>query len=271
MTRLLLTLLLSWAATQAFAQDRLAALTAAANKAGRFNGTFLAVKNGRLVSRASNGYANFQFGVPVATDTRFPIASMTKLFTAVLTLQLLEKGDLLLDAPASAYLPDLPAACRAITVRQLLTHTSGLKNEPVRAYQAPYTTREFVRRFVEKDSTHKAAAFNYNNVDYIVLTLLLETVTQKSFAALLQAKILTPLHMQDTGVVEEARVIPRLAYGYHNYGFGRGGAQDTLRNDRRYLSNYAGAGALYSTTADLYKLVQGLRAHTLLSAATSRA
>jgi CubicO group peptidase (beta-lactamase class C family) len=75
--------------------------------------------------------------------------------------------------------------------------------------------------------------------------------------------------MNDSGILTESRIIPRLAYGYHNYTFGKGSAKDTLRNDRRYVSNYAGAGALYSTTNDLYKLVQGLKAHSLLSAKTS--
>lgn len=257
--------------TKTFAQTKIAALTTTEYEAGHFNGTLLAVKNGRVTAQVSRGTANFQFGVPIAADTRFPIASMTKLFTAVLTLQLIEKAQIQLDAPASTYLPDLPAACRTITIRELLTHTSGLKNDPIRAYQAAYSTQEFVKRFVVKDSTQKVPAFNYNNVDYVVLTDVLETVTKKPYAALVQANILAPLHMRDTGVLAESRVIPRLAYGYHNYTFGNGTAKDTLRNDRRYLSNYAGAGALYSTTADLYKLVQGLQTHALLSAATSEA
>lgn len=270
MMRFLLVFLLAFV-TPAFAQHTIAALTAAEYEAGHFNGTLLAIKDGRVVSQVSKGNANFQFEVPITADTRFPIASMTKLFTAVLVLQLIEKDQLQLDARASSYLPDLPTACQAITIRELLTHTSGLRNEPVKAYQAAYSTAEFVRHFVVKDSTKKSPAFNYNNVDYIVLTRVLEVVTKQSFATLVQASILMPLQMHDSGVLAESRVISRLAYGYHNYTFGKGSAKDTLRNDRRYLSNYAGAGALYSTTADLYKLVQGLQAHTLLSAKTSEA
>jgi CubicO group peptidase (beta-lactamase class C family) len=258
-------------ATTAFAQTKIAALATAEYEAGHFNGTLLAVKNGRVAAQVSRGKANLQFGVPITADTRFPIASMTKLFTAILALQLVEQGHLQLDAPAATYVRDLPAACQAITIRALLTHISGLKNEPIRAYQTAYSTQEFVQRFVVKDSAQKTPAFNYNNVDYVVLTAVLETVAKQPYAALVQTHILAPLRMRDTGVLAESRVIPRLAYGYHNYTFGNGSARDTLRNDRRYLSNYAGAGALYSTTADLYKLVQGLQAHALLSAATSEA
>jgi CubicO group peptidase (beta-lactamase class C family) len=104
-----------------------------------------------------------------------------------------------------------------------------------------------------------------------VLTRVLETITKKSFATLVQTHILTPLRMRDSGVLLDSRVIARLAYGYHNYTFGTGSAQDTLRTDQRYMANYAGAGALYATALDLYKLVQGLQTHRLLSAHTTQA
>ena len=266
-------LLAFWAlSTTAFAQHPVEAIVAAEYAAHHFNGALLAVKDGRIVSQVAKGYANFQFAVPVALNTRFPIASVTKLFTAILTLQLVEKGLLRLDTKASTFLPDLPAACRAITVGELLTHHAGLKNEPLQAYQAKYTPAEFVQQFVAKDDKLPNLAFHYNNVDYVLLTRVLEVVTNTPFAQLVRASILAPLGMNDSGVLDEARVIPRLAYGYHNYTFGGGTGKDTLRNDGpKYLSNYAGAGALYSTVADLYKLVQALKANTLLAAPTAAA
>ena len=257
-------------AAPAVAQNRVEAIVAAAYQAHHFNGALLAVQDGRIVSQVAQGYANLQFGVPLTPETRFPVASVTKLFTAILTLQLVEKGLLRLDTPASAFLPDLPAACRAITVDELLTHHAGLKNEPLQAYQAKYTPAEFVQKFVAKDDKQPNLAFHYNNVDYILLTRLLEIATKKPFAQLVQTNILAPLAMDNSGLLNEARVIPRLAYGYHNYTFGGGTGKDTLRNDGpKYLSNYAGAGALYSTVADLHKLVQALKGNTLLSARTA--
>jgi CubicO group peptidase (beta-lactamase class C family) len=256
--------------TPLFAQHQgIEKLVTAEYQANHFNGTLLAVQQGHILTHIQKGYANMQFRVPVTSDTRFPIASTTKLFTAILVLQLVDKAVLNLDQPVSAYVPDLPASCQAITLRALLTHYSGLKNEPVQAYQAPYSTAEFVKKYVVKDERQSKASFNYNNVDYVLLTRVLETVTKKPFAALLRENLLSPLKMTNSGVVQEARVIPNLAYGYHNYTFGRGSRQDTLRNDTRYLSNYAGAGAMYSTATDLYTLVQALWARTLLSASTS--
>lgn len=257
---------------ESFAQRKLVErLVRAEYRAGHFNGSLLAVEDGRIVAQVQQGFANFQFAAPVTAATRFPIASMTKLFTAILTLQLVERAQLRLEAPVGNYLPDLPADCRGITVAELLTHHSGLKNEPsTQVYQQAYPSDEFVRRFVAKDARRSEPGFNYNNIDYILLTRVLEVVAGQPFAQLVRSRILVPLRMHDSGVVQEERIIPGLAYGYHNYTFGSGSAKDTLRNDaRKYLSNYAGAGAMYSTVQDLYKLVQALQANQLLTAATT--
>lgn len=227
---------------------------------------------GKVVSRVNKGFANLQFMVPVTGSTRFPIASLTKTFTAILVLQLVEQGRLRLEDKAAQYVPELPPTCQSITIRDLLTHSSGLQNEPVQAYKAAYTPTEYVKKFVARPEGVKTSTFNYNNVDYILLTRVLEIVTQKSFGALLQERIFAPLGMQNSGVIREQTVTPNLAYGYHNYTFGAGSNADTLRNDSPiYLSNYAGAGAVYSTTEDMYKLVQGLKGHRLLSGKTTAA
>lgn len=270
MTRFLLSVLLVLS-TPAFAQQPIDDLVHAEYKASHFNGAVLAVKQGRIVSQVNKGYANMQFWVPITHDTRFPIASMTKLFTAVLALQLVEQGRLKLEDKVSVYVSDLPANCQSITLQELLTHYSGLKNEPVQAYRAKYSPAEFVKNYVVKDESRPVASFNYNNVDYVLLTRVLETVSKQSFANLVQANIFTPLKMINSGVINEEKVIPNLAYGYHNYTFGRGSSKDTLRNDSRYISNYAGAGAIYSTVTDLHKMVQALQANTLLSAKTTHA
>lgn len=236
----------------------------------RFSGTGLLARRGQVLTRVHQGYANRQFAVPMTDTTRLPIASVTKLFTAILVLQCCEKRQLHLADSIGRYLTELPANCRGITILQLLTHYSGLKNEPGAAYASPYSPAEFVRRFVVRKDGPPAAAFNYNNTDYILLTRLLEVTTGKSYAELLQAAILQPLAMTSSGVISEDRIIPGLAYGYHNYSFGDGLANQPLKNDAPlYLSNYAGAGAIYSTTADLLKLVQALRAHKLLSPQTT--
>ncbi|WP_426061868.1 serine hydrolase domain-containing protein [Hymenobacter sp. B1770] len=272
MLRLLFSILFSLSlSSNALGQkNKIDAILAAEHKAGHFNGTMLVVNDGKVVARASKGFANLQFAVPIDKNTRLPIASMTKLLTAILTLQLLEKEQLKLGDKASQYIAGLPTNCQNITILDLLTHYSGLKNEPAQAYSSPYSTAEFLNKFVAAKESSSRPTFNYNNVDYIVLTHLLEVVSKKTYPQLLHDNIFKPLDMVNSGMVVEGTVIPGLAYGYHNYSFGNSKKAEPLKNDPLiYLSNYAGAGGGYSTPDDLYKLVQSLKANKLLTAETT--
>ena len=251
------------------AQERVAVMPAGA-AAARFNGTGLLVQCGQVLARIHQGYANRQSAEPMANTTPLPITSVTKLFTAILVLQRCEKRQLRLTDSVGHYLNDLPAGCRDITILQLLTHYSGLNNEPTLAYASLYSPAEFIRRFGARKEGPPAAAFNYNNIDYILLTHLLEVVAGKSYAELVQENILKPLQMSRSGVIAEDSIILGLAYGYHNYSFGDGPPNQPLQNDGPlYLSNYAGAGAIYSTAVDLLKLVQALKENKLLSPQTT--
>lgn len=235
---------------------------------GHFNGSVLVVKDGKIINRISKGYANFQFKVPIDSNTRFPVASVTKLFTTIAILQLSEKSLVGFNDSISKYIDSLPASCRNITVRDLLIHYSGLANEPIKAYSAKYKINDFIKLFVSPKQTGDSIAYNYNNVDYVLLSKIIENVTNKSYQEAIQSLILTPAKMNNTGFVQESSVIPYLAYGYHNYSFGSGKKGDTLYNDRRYLSNYYGAGQMYATTQDLYRLLTALKENKLISKAT---
>ncbi|NVO32524.1 serine hydrolase domain-containing protein [Hymenobacter lapidiphilus] len=268
--RYLLLLLPLLLARPAGAQNRLLdSVLTAEHRAGRFNGTVLAVKNGRVVARIHKGYANLPFAVPITDSTRFPIASMTKTFTALLTLQLQQQGRLKLTDKAAAYLPDLPSDCHDITLLDLLTHYSGLKNEPATAYASRLSPADFVRTHVRRNEARPKPGFNYNNVDYVLLTRVLEVVGGRPYPELLREAVLAPLGMRNTGVLTDQRVVANLASGYHNYTFGEDSQAKPLQNDARELSNYAGAGAVYSTVEDLGKLVEALRTNRLLRSQTT--
>ena len=269
MTRLLLALLVM-IASPGFAQRRIDTIINAEFTAGHFSGTVLVAKNGQILSQTHKGYSNLQFAVPMTDTTRLPIASMTKLFTAILTLQLYEKSLLRLDDQVGKFVGGLPADCQNITILQLLTHHSGLKNESAQTYQNPYSTAEFVRRFVAKKDGLPVTVFNYNNIDYILLTRVLEAVSKKTYSDLVQVNILNPIGMARSGVISEDQVVIGLAYGYHNYSFGASTQSTPLKNDLpMYLSNYAGAGSIYSTTRDLFKLIQALKQNKLLTSKTT--
>lgn len=233
------------------------------SKEGRFNGSMLYIHKNDSI-RINKGYANFQFGVKIDNQTRFPIASMTKLFTTVAILQLQEKNLVHLDDNVGKYMRELPENCKNITIKELLLHYSGLENEPISAVVNPYSIDEYIKNFVQK-SMNKEKTFNYNNVDYVLLSKVIGVITGKSYSESINELILRPLNLKDTGFVVEKEVIMNLAYGYHNYSFGEGDKNKPVYNDRRFISNYYGAGAMYSTIEDIYQFVLALKSDKLLS------
>lgn len=230
---------------------------------GHFNGTVL-YKNGKQLVKINKGFSNIQFHVEINNKSRFPIASVTKLFTTIVILQLQEKGLIGFSDKIGKFIPDLPENCRDITIRDLLTHYSRLENEPVKAVMNKYSIEDYITSFVHK-SSNDTLKFNYNNVDFVLLSKAIENITKKEFSKSVMDLIIIPLRMKDTGFVNENEVIKNLVYGYHNYSFGEGVKSAPLFNDSRYISNYYGAGAIYSNTDDLYKLLLALKDNKLIS------
>lgn len=230
---------------------------------GHFNGTVL-YKDGKQFVKINKGFSNMQFDVEINNKSRFPIASITKLFTSIAILQLQEKGLIGFNDKIGKFIPDLPENCKDITIRDLLTHYSRLENEPIKAVINKYSIDDYINNFVHK-SSNDTLKFNYNNVDFILLSKAIENITKKEFSKSVMDLIITPLKMENTGFVNENEVIKNLAYGYHNYSFGEGVKGAPLFNDMRYISNYYGAGAIYSNTDDLYKLLLALKDNKLIS------
>ncbi|TVZ26519.1 CubicO group peptidase (beta-lactamase class C family) [Gillisia sp. Hel_I_86] len=235
---------------------------------GHFNGSILIAKNGKVITKLNKGFANLQFKVPINNNTKFPIASTTKLFTAILILKLQEKGELQFNDKITKYIDSLPKRFGDITVSDLLLHKSGLANEPIKAYLSKYKIDDFIKNFVKKKQSLDTIDFNYNNVDYVLLSRIIEKITNENFSKAIENLILKPLKLTNTGFVNESEVINNLAYGYHNYTFGSGKPEDKIYNDRRFISNYFGAGQIYSTTQDLHILIKALSNDQLISRKT---
>src|SRR5688572_7000609 len=156
--RLLLCAALALCAAQhaARAQDKAAKINEVltqAHKYGQFNGAALVAEGGKVIYKQGFGMANMEWGVPVAPDTRFRLGSITKQFTAVLTLQLVEQGKLKLDARLSDYLPDYrPDTGQKVTIHHLLTHTSGIPSYTGlpgffdNVSRNPYKVADFVKK-----------------------------------------------------------------------------------------------------------------------------
>src|ERR1044072_1106193 len=124
---ILCTAIVLFVSQHAFAQDRAAKIQevlALAHKYRQFNGTALVAENGKVVYKGAFGMANMEWGIPNTPDTKFRLGSITKQFTAMLTLQLVEQGKIKLDGKISDYLPDYRKDIgEKVTVHHLLTHT----------------------------------------------------------------------------------------------------------------------------------------------------
>lgn len=201
------------------------------------------VQHGEVVLRKSYGLANFEEHVAAAPDTNYRLASVTKQFTAAAVL-LTNAG---LDDPVAKYLPTLPG----ITVRQLLTHTSGLLDyeDLIPAGTTKQLADADVLRILEQQSTTyfpPGTKYRYSNSGYAFLALIVERVSGNSFADFLRENIFKPAGMNAAVAFEEGiSTVERRAYGYSQRD---GGWQ---RTDQSVTSAVLGDGGIYSSIDDL--------------------
>lgn len=250
-------------------------------KSAGFSGTVLVTRAGQTVYQHSFGLAERSFGVPVARNTRFRIASITKLFTSVAVLRLADMGQIDLDAPFKQYLPEYPGpGADKITVRQLLGHMSGLPQFDTAAsfdeaiasglpqYQQYRTHRQLLEMCCSKAPVAAPGQrFDYNNADYIVLGLMIEAVTGRPYIEALDELVLRPAGLRQTGMPEWSQTVPWLARTY----FKRPGGT-SFENELPFFweNSYAAAG-LYSTADDVSRLSDAIFGGNLLSAASRTA
>ena len=260
-------------ATLSFAQPKAAKIDAlvkqyAAN--GQFNGAILVADKGQVVLKKGYGMANMEWNIPNAPDTKFRLGSITKQFTAMLIMQLVEQSKLKLTGKITDYLPDYPKATGdKITIHHLLTHTSGIPNytNVPRFFETlarnPYTPQAFTKEFSGLPLDFEPGSkFTYSNSGYFLLGVIIEKVTGKPYATVLTENILKPAQMADTGYDLFSPILPKRAAGYEKQG-GKYVNAPYLDMSIPYA-----AGSMYSTVEDLYRWDQVLYTDKLLSASS---
>jgi D-alanyl-D-alanine carboxypeptidase len=212
------------------------------------------------------GYASVELSVAAAPDTVFEIASITKTFTAAAVLILCQDGAAALGDPIGRHLPDLPPAWRPVTLLQLLTHTSGIRDYTrVSAYWSTSrldVPREAILALVRDLPLDFAPGTDwaYSSTGYYLLGLLIEGRSGITYGELLRERIFEPLGMHDTRLNDPYEVVPRRAAGYAWDG-------SVLRNKEYYSpSGTWAAGALLSTAADLARWDRAYSSGVLLEA-----
>jgi CubicO group peptidase (beta-lactamase class C family) len=247
-------------------------------KEHNYNGTVLTSRAGKITYQNSFGLANREFKIPATNETRYKIASVTKTFTAVLIMQLVEKGEISLEDPIIKYLPRYKGeAAVKVTVHQLLNHTSGMENidtitsqagairNGIVHYQLPFTIDSLIAKFCSGRLVNvPGEKFDYNNAEYIILGRIIEEIYKKSFGQVLSEKILVPLNMMNTGMVNQDTIIDNLASSYFT-----NSTLNKLVNDLPvYFENWYASGAMYSTARDLNKFAEALYGGKLLKPAS---
>jgi CubicO group peptidase (beta-lactamase class C family) len=241
-----------------------------------FNGTILIEEGNRRLYTHSFGYANFQFNAPNTNATKYKIASITKLFTSVLIMQLVEQGKIDLAKPIATYLPRYRGeGAQKVSIFHLLTATSGIaSNEQEMTadeipfmYLRPYTTDQLLDTFCSGKLEHEPGkTWNYNNADYVILGKIIESVYGQSYSDVLNRQILQPLNMKHTGMFSMNKIIKGLANVYE--------VIDSTHMENTppmYTENYYAAGGLYSNAEDLLKFANGLYGYRLVTKASCEA
>lgn len=167
------------------------------------------VEHGRLVYARGFGWRDVENHLPITPDTLFPLGSCSKTFTATAIALLADEGKVELDAPVRTYLPDFsladPVASATVTVRDLLTHRSGLPRHDLFWYQAPFSRDELYRRlrFLEPAGPPHTR-WRYNSLMFVVAARIVEKVSGESWEEFVRTRILLPLGMRRTLLSPEA-------------------------------------------------------------------
>ncbi len=208
------------------------------------------VRNGKIALVKSYGFSNVEHQVTVKPETVFQSGSIAKQFTATAVMVLVEEGKLSLDDKISKYFTDAPESWKSITVRHLLTHTSGMGD-----YPPDFDTR---RDFTEDEylaiikaiplAYRTGAKWDYSNLGYVTLGILIRKVTGKFYGDFLVERVFQPLGMTTARVISEADIVPNRAAGYRL-------VNGELKN-QQWVSpstNTTADGSLYLTILDLAK------------------
>ncbi len=228
----------------------------------------LVVDDGKIVKQQGYGLANVEHQVPVKPETIFQSGSVGKQFTAAAVLLLVEDGKLALDDPVRKHLPDAPESWQPMTIRHLLSHTSGLRGMPLDFdYRRDYTEDELLETiFGLRLATKPGYSWGYSNAGYVTLGILIHKVSGVPYGEFLRQRVFEPLGMTATRVISDTDIVANRAAGYR--------LVDGELKNHKWVSptmNSTADGSLYFNIVDLAKWDAALDGDALLSDASRKA
>lgn len=179
------------------------------------------VRDGKIVKAAGYGLANVELNVPVTPRSLFHTESIAKTFTATAVMMLVEEGKVGLDDRISKYLPQAPAAWNGVTIRHLLSHTSGIRDyfgedgDMKLDFHQDFTEDQLVQKFASQTMKFQPGEKrSYSNAGYVILGVMIRRVTGKFWFDFVQQRIFKPLDMNATRLMSSEDIIPNRASGY---------------------------------------------------------
>jgi CubicO group peptidase (beta-lactamase class C family) len=260
---------LAWAAAgrEAEVSARIDAFVVAEMRKQKIPGVAVAVmRGGRVILARGYGEANIELKVPVSRETMFQSGSIGKQFTAVAVMLGVEDGKLALDDAITKYFPDAPAGWRRITVRNLLTHTSGIPT---------YSSKDINSRndYSEDDllkviyglplEFEPGSRWSYSNTGYMLLGFIIRRASGRFYGDVLRDRVFVPLGMKTARVISEADIVANRSAGYQLV-HGEIKNQDWMAP----TLNTTADGSLYLSLDDYIAWDRGLRANALLRPAS---
>ena len=232
-----------------------------------FDGAVLVAEQNKVIYKAAFGFANHEWNIPNQTDTKFMIGSISKPMTATLVLLQVQKGLIDLDKQLSYYLPEFknkPAGI--VTIKQMLSHTSGIPNYDIikdffpRISRKKYSRDEYLQVYIDSALVFTPGTqYYYSSWGYFTLGYLLEKVTGKTYSQLMYDELFSKCGMTGSGSYYHTQIVPKRATGY-DYSFG-----GYTSNDFRDQSNTMGTGDIYSTVEDMFKYHVALSNYSVLN------
>ena len=227
----------------------------------KFGGTVLVMKNDSVILRKAYGEANMEWKVKNTPDTKFVLASITKFFTALGIIQLVEKKQLSTDSKLSDYFPDYPKGDK-VTIHMLLTHTAGLPLDFEDLYMdATNISRDSAIVVIKKKPYlfEPGTNLKYSNIGYFLLSQIIEKVSGLTFETYMKKNIFETAGMKNSGVSNNDSIVLKKASVYY-----RDGMSYALNPYINWNLNI-GLDGIYSTVDDLYKLDRAMYGTALIS------
>ena len=252
---------------QTINKPRLDSLLDVLSTSNKSMGTLAISQNGKIVYQKSIGNAAIDSPatIPNTAKTKYRIGSISKMFTGVMVLQLVEEGKLSLETTLDKYYPKVPNAAK-ITVNMMLNHHSGLHNftndQAYTSYMlSPQTQEQMLARIISYPPDFEPGVkAQYSNTNFVLLSYMIEKISNKTYADLVKQRVTNKIGLKDTyyGVKTNTASNEALSYGYDG---------KWKKSSETDMSIPTGAGAMVSTPADLNKFIEALFAGKLVKPA----